>query len=477
MLQEEPVSIRSRRSGREKAAGSDSRDAESTVSIRSRRSGREKGRPLIDQQPGMDVFQSAPGVRAGRKTLPENASRNWVQFQSAPGVRAGRKPRRPLVARVDRAVSIRSRRSGREKGTVDGRGAAAAGRFNPLPAFGPGESRIIRRSPAAVLFQSAPGVRAGRKMPSREPVAPERPFQSAPGVRAGRKRRPLRFLGPAPFVSIRSRRSGREKATATTAATRPTAVSIRSRRSGREKGGAAGRAGREIHQVSIRSRRSGREKASPLAQTSRTSCFNPLPAFGPGESRGPGGSSGGRAAVSIRSRRSGREKEAGRGGAYRIGRFNPLPAFGPGESRPDGDRGRVPRVSIRSRRSGREKDPLAACRLALSSVSIRSRRSGREKGCCRNCPVRHSRFQSAPGVRAGRKERKDVLHGSTQQFQSAPGVRAGRKSVHHEVVVGGVYGVSIRSRRSGREKGRTCASCDRPSLFQSAPGVRAGRKG
>ncbi len=326
------------------------------------------------------MFQSAPGVRAGRKAALVADDLRELLFQSAPGVRAGRKDRQP------------------------------------------------RRVLPSREFQSAPGVRAGRKRPkAARPSSFAAKFQSAPGVRAGRKQPRRRRTRCGPAVSIRSRRSGREKGDRGDGRARHRDVSIRSRRSGREKADSATDCVRGPA-VSIRSRRSGREKGRMSRMKRRTSCcFNPLPAFGPGERR---------------PRRS---------WWCPTNCFNPLPAFGPGES---------PRV-LRDGQQNRSFNPLPAFGPGERT------RAGRESRPSR-------RFQSAPGVRAGRKDAAGPAKVFPTGFQSAPGVRAGRKSSRTMSRADYEF-QSAPGVRAGRKLEHAHARTPMP--FQSAPGVRAGRKG
>jgi len=60
--------------------------------------------------------------------------------------------------------------------------------------------------PSDRLFQSAPGVEAGRKLAISIKDLPYDEFQSAPGVEAGRKKRIADYLPELLDVSIRSRR-------------------------------------------------------------------------------------------------------------------------------------------------------------------------------------------------------------------------------------------------------------------------------
>ena len=254
------VSIRSRHTGREKASATRSAlPGSRSVSIRSRHTGREKGghqstdsasvpgfNPLPAHGPG-ESPRGRPAVRRIRRVSIRSrhtgrekgriaaVERRYLRFQSAPGTRAGRKVAlagsrsgvlhgfNPLPARAGRKVA--------------GSPPSIAGiaRFNPLPAHGPGE-----RSAAGC---SGRWGRSFNPLPAHGPGESGRPpgdrlalssFQSAPGARAGRSRRRRRVPLDRP-VSIRSRRTGREKAVTHGLEPQPP-VSIRSRHTGREKG-------------------------------------------------------------------------------------------------------------------------------------------------------------------------------------------------------------------------------------------------
>ena len=136
-----------------------------------------------------------------------------------------------------------------------------------------------------------------------------------------------------------------------------------------------------------------------LAPTLR---FNPLPAFGPGDTF------------------SGRLDKA------TILSFNPLPAFGPGDTillqRPY----YYFKVSIRSRLLGRE-IPLSDVPIQFVwDVSIRSRLLGREIRQGATTKAAGSLFQSAPGFWAGRYLLSCYTPCVKLLFQSAPGFWAGR---------------------------------------------------
>ena len=179
--------------------------------------------------------------------------------------------------------------------------------------------------------------------------------------------------------------------------------------------------------VSIRSRPGGREIRHGLCnRPTPSSCFNPLPARRPGDTKRIHNCFK-RRIVSIRSRPGGREilhwagggasydefqsapgPEAGRYMLARLmgspaSRFNPLPARRPGDTL--GCRtvhSRYRRFNpLPARRPG--DTPLIDCSMCKSVVSIRSRPGGREiRSIAVSVPTLIMRFQSAPGPEAGR---------------------------------------------------------------------------
>ena len=139
---------------------------------------------------------------------------------------------------------------------------------------------------------------------------------------------------------------------------------------------------------------------------------------------------------------------------------------------------------------------MSLLRERLAGVSIRSRHRCREKPTEATRRSRSWKFQSAPGIDAGRNS-EHVPGSSTDavsirsrhrcrekrvatphtprknKFQSAPGIDAGRNRA--ATYLGAVWGVSIRSRHRCREKPEAIPLCARCHRFQSAPGIDAGR--
>ena len=229
------------------------------------------------------------------------------------------------------AVSIRSRLFGREK-----RNNTINGRFVLDVSI---RSRLFGRE------KPAPGQALLRHLDS---------FQSAPGFSAGRN---SRGLGPRILVEV---------------------VSIRSRLFGREKQGGDD-LGQLVLAVSIRSRLFGREKLGrPAHLLGENTCFNPLPAFRPGET-----------AVDVVV-------------ALVALQFQSAPGFSAGRNCASESvtwSGR--RVSIRSRLFGREKLGDLGIQQHANAVSIRSRLFGREKPGTREQFPTSAGFNPLPAFRPG----------------------------------------------------------------------------
>ena len=163
------------------------------------------------------------------------------------------------------------------------------------------------------------------------------------------------------------------------------------------------------------------------SEPSSRSCFNPRPAFWPGATlrRGETGAS---VSVSILARPFGRAyiitypTQA----SWTVG-FNPRPAFWPG-------------ATFLFRRMGQSR-----------SVSILARPFGRALRPRRAQPGQGSRFQSSPGLLAGRVQGPISRGRFDSQFQSSPGLLAGRyeQAASSEVVN---QEVSILARPFGRAR-------------------------
>ena len=304
------VSIHSRLFGREKRRQKPHSAAGAGVSIHSRLFGREKPSNSTTMDSSL-AFQSTPGFSAGRNRSSFRRRQGLPCFNPLPAFRPGETHDRRADP-AGRDVSIHSRLFGREK-----QGIAVAAR------------QALQVSIHSRLF--------GREKPAeRGPSSiADAVFQSTPGFSAGRNARRRNHAGGPAEVSIHSRLFGREK---------------RRRRRRR----------RCAHRVSIHSRLFGREKRSrPDWRWRRRGCFNPLPAFRPGETCAP------------------------RAKAKPMKSFNPLPAFRPGETA--GIHGLVASVLI---------------------VSIHSRLFGREKRAFLVYRYWDEMFQSTPGFSAGRNASK-----------------------------------------------------------------------
>ena len=109
------------------------------------------------------AFQSAPGINAGRSHQSGASQPQLRSFQSAPGINAGR--------------SLPARSAWPRLGCFNPRPASMPGdpkvrvmrliellRFNPRPASMPGDPCHRRIQDRAKLFQSAPGINAGRSI-------------------------------------------------------------------------------------------------------------------------------------------------------------------------------------------------------------------------------------------------------------------------------------------------------------------------
>jgi len=225
------------------------------VSIRSRLFGREKLLPRDDKDLD-DVFQSAPGFSAGRNDIQAITANFHLRFNPLPAFRPGETSVAPAIKR-SLEVSIRSRLFGREKrianvcktchfpfqsapgfsagrNTAEHARQASCRRFNPLPAFRPGETGFpFGADGAGAGFNPLPAFRPGETVPE---------LSSMPGS----------------GVSIRSRLFGREK-------------------HGSWVGSTLGHSFQSAPGFSA-----GRNLQSTLEKVAEHR-FNPLPAFRPGE--------------------------------------------------------------------------------------------------------------------------------------------------------------------------------------------------
>jgi len=230
-------------------------------------------------------FQSAPGFSAGRNDIQAITANFHLRFNPLPAFRPGETSVAPAIKR-SLEVSIRSRLFGREK-------------------------RIANACKTCHFpFQSAPGFSAGRNTAEHARQASCRRFNPLPAFRPGETGFPFGADGAgAGFNPLPAFRPGEtEEAT-------PMRLS-------------------EL--VSIRSRLFGREKPFQSFLQCRAPAFQSAPGFSAGRNTVPG---------SVRPWAT---------------RFNPLPAFRPGETFNRPLRRSQNIVSIRSRLFGREKRRIAA---------------------------------------------------------------------------------------------------------------------
>ncbi len=323
-------------------------------------------------------FQSTPGFLAGRNVKVPDPLGGDPMFQSTPGFLAGRNFAFFILRASIPFVSIHSRLFGREKPSSDGCGqrdllfqstpgflagrnhragsiSTSRSRFNPLPAFWPGETRasIIGAHGVEVSIHSR--LFGREKLKNAQKKFATRKFQSTPGFLAGRNDPgQFRWIQQQP-VSIHSRLFGREKLDAATRPYRRQNVSIHSRLFGREKPLTYDPA-QSAETVSIHSRLFGREKLFLRGRSA--ACrprFNPLPAFWPGETW-PRISVIRHWKVSIHSRLFGREKPFTLSAMVWREGFQSTPGFLAGRnSVPVNSTPLVEVVSIHSRLFGREK--------------------------------------------------------------------------------------------------------------------------
>ena len=179
--------------------------------------------------------------------------------------------------------------------------------------------------------------------------------------------------------------------------------------------------------VSIRSRLFGREKLSGEAfLDSSSACFNPLPAFRPGETADIKRSASDVKFQSAPGFSAGRN-ETEQAKVPSGWRFQSAPGFSAGRNEIEARGGTRYNVSIRSRLFGREKPKPLPSFGVEGGVSIRSRLFGREK-------------RSGSGVSSPRPP----------GFNPLPAFRPGETLTRRSFGLAAL--VSIRSRLFGREK-------------------------
>ena len=345
------------------------------VSIRARHL-RRAMHPMADYSAHELEFQSAPGIYAGRCVTPAAQLTMGLLFQSAPGIYAGRCGLRHCRRHALQHVSIRARH--------------------------------LRRA-----------------MPITRSVYPRpTPFQSAPGIYAGRCLNRLQSLTGTEIVSIRARHLRRAMPAPDITATVTQPVSIRARHL------------RRAMPVSrILFDQLGEFQSAPGIYAGRcqfrdtlillTNCFNPRPAFTPGDAR-PGttprraramfqsapGIYAGRCLISV-------------GMPRPTARFNPRPAFTPGDARQQRANGKtVDRFNPRP--AFTPGDALLRSGVnCFGDVSIRARHLRRAMHRPFSTMFGQRRFQSAPGIYAGRCRRSATARHKQGRFNPRPAFTPG----------------------------------------------------
>jgi len=291
--------------------------------------------------------------RRGReKRISESSFSSASSFQSAPDAEAGRNARPAIGQSTASSFNpLPTQRPGETRPGFETRGGSSC--FNPLPTQRPGETRVGSRDQVcSSCFNPLPTQRPGETGLSAWPAFP-RSFNPLPTQRPGETRSQVglqrRTVG---FNPLPTQRPGETTELASLAGAPD--VSIRSRRRGREKLDRA--VAVQVVQVF---------QSAPDAEAGRNSMSDMTGARPMTFQSAPDAEAGRNVGASAHTRAS--------------SRFNPLPTQRPGET-PPLRRLHLPRVvSIRSRRRGREKHQTIADRDFTLEVSIRSRRRGREK--------------------------------------------------------------------------------------------------
>ena len=143
----------------------------------------ESCRSVGGQLPKLVSIHARHCCRANRLTKPPSA--NSAMFQSTPGIAAGRIPSR---RRMRSFSSMFQSTPGIAAGRISRPAAAppAIPCFNPRPALLPGESHVKLAALELHAFQSTPGIAAGRIPMRCASSAKPAQFQSTPGIAAGR---------------------------------------------------------------------------------------------------------------------------------------------------------------------------------------------------------------------------------------------------------------------------------------------------
>ena len=399
---------------------------------------------------GTSSFNPRPAFWPGATLAGNPADCRYFLFQSSPGLLAGRYAGVQECC-VGAHVSILARPFGRALLHGGRSPATVPCGFNPRPAFWPGattaadrrrRSRVVsilarpfgralllHASPMHVwsLFQSSPGLLAGRYNQVDVVGGAAASFQSSPGLLAGRTLKWPR--------SWASRSCFNPRPAFWPGATWPTPL-----RSARQSwfqsspGLLAGRTSRPpqvglVGTVSILARPFGRALRFLWRQLARYCSFNPRPAFWPGATPRAGTRSLAGGTVSILARPFGRALPSTGACSGRSSSFQSSPGLLAG--RVPGD------LHSRRRAHGRfQSSPgLLAGRYTTGAggrggaitVSILARPFGRAlRSMSTILPSTRCMFQSSPGLLAGRYPQRCVMMLSTIWFQSSPGLLAGR---------------------------------------------------
>ena len=154
--------------------------------------------------------------------------------------------------------------------------------------------------------------------------------------------------------------------------------------------------------------------------------------------------------------------------------FNPRPALLPGEScRGAGDKGGG-HVSIHARHCCRANPFGLLCYPLQQAVSIHARHCCRANRAVVWASATVLRFQSTPGIAAGRITLPDARLMAAVLFQSTPGIAAGR-IVQAVMQRPATRAVSIHARHCCRANRSVIFSSNTKNKFQSTPGIAAGR--
>ncbi len=113
--------------------------------------------------PTQEMFQSTPGLLAGRYAGGDRQFQGAEVFQSTPGLLAGRYVTVRVGYRLPLIVSIHARLISRAIRWKPSMRRSASGAFQSTPGLLAGRyARHPRQRGAAVMFQSTPGLLAGR---------------------------------------------------------------------------------------------------------------------------------------------------------------------------------------------------------------------------------------------------------------------------------------------------------------------------